>query len=274
MKVYFDPLSTSSRPVMLLIHDFGLDIEEITVNLHLHENFQPDFLAINPNGAVPVLEDDGFILTESSAILKYLARRDDLPVYPDTLREQIRVDEMVSWFTTNFRIFHGIFGSYLQMIPALAGLNSVTRTEMAALGAYGSQRYLSVLDRQLAEGGPYVCGDAISIADYAGISQVTLADFVDFDFSPYPNVQAWIALISNTLCPCCLVHFWYSRTFRYPRRPCFWHATCLLNPLWGWIWLLDEGQMLPGAVAGARRRDKACSWPPWLTFFSERRYWA
>ncbi len=195
MKIYFDPLSTSSRPVMLLIHDFNLNIEEINVTLHLQENFQPYFLAINPNGAVPVLDDDGFILTESSAILKYLAVKNDLPVYPDTLQHQIRADEMLSWFTTNFRGYHCIFGTYPQMIPALAGLSSVTKAEMAAMGAYGSQRYLSVLDRQLAEGGPYVCGKAITIADYQGISQVTLADFVDFDFSPYPNVKAWIALM-------------------------------------------------------------------------------
>jgi glutathione S-transferase len=142
-----------------------------------------------------VLDDDGFVLTESSAILKYLALEHDLPVYPGALAEQIRVDEMVSWFTTNFRGYHCIFGTYPHMIPALSALSPVTRAEMAALGAHGSKRYLTVLDRQLADGGPYVCGKAITIADYVGISQVTLADFVDFDFSPYPNVEAWIALM-------------------------------------------------------------------------------
>ena len=195
MKFYFDPLSTSSRPVMLLIHDFGLDIEEVTVNLFLHENLQPEFLALNPNGAVPVLDDDGFILAEGGAILKYLAHKHGLPVYPGSFEEQIRVDEMLSWFTTNFWAYHCILGTYPQMIPELAGLSPVTRSEMAALGAHGSQRYLSVLDRKLGEAGPYVCGRDITIADYEGISQTTLADFVDFDFSPYPNVQAWIALM-------------------------------------------------------------------------------
>lgn len=197
MQLYFDPLSTSSRPVMLLIHDFKLDMDEITVNLHLQENLQPDFLAINPNGAVPTLDDDAFILTESSAILKYLARKYDLPVYPDDLRDQIRVDEMVSWFTTNFRGYHCIFGTYPKMISAMAGLSPMTKAEMAAMGAYGSQRYLTVLDKMLAENGPYVCGKAITIADYAGIAQVTLADYVDFDFSPYPNVKAWTVRMRN-----------------------------------------------------------------------------
>ena len=74
MKLYFDPLSTSSRPVMLLIHDFGLDIEEITVNLHLQENVpSPTSSPSIRTAPFPVLDDDGFVLTESSAILKYLA---------------------------------------------------------------------------------------------------------------------------------------------------------------------------------------------------------
>ena len=197
MKLYFDPISTSSRPVLLLVHDFGLDVEEINVTLHLQENFQPEFLAINPNGAVPVLDDDGFILTESSAIVKYLAVKHALPVYPDDFRAQIRIDEMTSWFETNFRGFHCLLGTYPKMLPALAGLNPVTKAEMAGLGAYGSKRYLTVLDARLAKDGPYVNGAAISVADYIGIALTTLADYVDFDFSPYPHVEAWIALMKQ-----------------------------------------------------------------------------
>lgn len=195
MRLYFDPLATSSRPVVLLIHDFGLDVEEIMVNLHLNEHTEPDFLRLNPNGAVPVLDDDGFVLTEGCAILKYLAVRNSLPVYPAAFEERIRVDEMLSWFTTNFWGYHCVFGTYAKMLPSLAALSPVTRAEMAAVGAHGSQRYLEVLDRRLRENGPYVCGKNITLADYEGISLTTLADFVDFDFSPYPNVQAWIALM-------------------------------------------------------------------------------
>lgn len=71
--------------------------------------------------------------------------------------------------------------------------NEATKAEIAALGAYGSARYLSVLNRQLTQGGPFVCGVDLSIADYAGVSLVTLADFVEFDFSPDPAVQSRLA---------------------------------------------------------------------------------
>lgn len=193
MKLYCDPLSTSSRPVIMLVRDFDIDIEIVTVNLFANENQEPGFLALNPLGTVPVLEDDGFVLTESNAILKYLSVRFNLPVYPRELQAQIRVDEMLARFISNFNAYHGICGTYPRMLPQLAWLNEVTKADMAALGAYGSGRYLTVLDQQLAQGGPFVCGPDLSIADYAGISLVTLADFVAFDFSPYPAVQAWLA---------------------------------------------------------------------------------
>lgn len=99
---------------------------------------------------------------------------------------------MLSWFSTNFRLYHCAFGVYPKMLPALAHLNPATQTDLAGLGAYGSRRYLTFMDQRLARGGPFVCGANMSIADYAGIAQVTLAEFVAFDFGPYPSVAAWI----------------------------------------------------------------------------------
>lgn len=193
MKLYCDPLSTSSRPVMMMVADQSLDVAIVPVNLHLQENLDPGFLALNPNGTIPVLQDGDLVLTEGNVILKHLAIRFGLPLYPADLRAQISVDEMVSWFTTNFWAYHCVLGTYPRMLPSLAWLNPVTRDELALLGSHGSRRYLSVLDRRLEEGGPFVCGRDLTIADYAGIARVTLADYVDFDFSPYPAVQAWCA---------------------------------------------------------------------------------
>ncbi|MBC2834039.1 glutathione S-transferase family protein [Paragemmobacter straminiformis] len=193
MHLYADPLSTSCRPVLMMIADQSLAVEIIPVNLHLNETAEPDFLAINPNGTLPVLRDGDLVLTESSAILKHLALRFDLAVYPTDPRAQILVDEMVSWFSTNFWAYHCILGTYPRMLPALGWLNPITLNEISMLAAHGSARYLTVLDRRLAQGGPFVCGPDLTIADYTGIAKVTLADYVDFDFSPYPAVSRWCA---------------------------------------------------------------------------------
>ena len=193
MKLYCDPISTSSRPVMMLVADFGLDVDLVVIDLFQNAHQAPAFLALNPLGTVPVLVDDDFVLTESTAILKYLARRFELAGYPQDPIDQIRVDEATARFSTAFFGYHCLFGTYPRMLPQLAWMADTTKAEMAAVGAHGSQRYLAVLDRQLADRGPYVCGAEVSVADYVGFAAITLADFVAFDFAPYPEVRAWIA---------------------------------------------------------------------------------
>ena len=75
MKLYMHPVSTTSRPVRLFIAENGIEVEEQVVDLMTGRALQPAFAAINPNQMVPMLEDGDLRLTESSAILKYLATR-------------------------------------------------------------------------------------------------------------------------------------------------------------------------------------------------------
>ena len=73
MKLYYHPASTTSRPVLLFAAEQKIPFELQVVDLFTGEHYQPPYEAINPNHLVPVLEDGDFRLTESSAILKYLA---------------------------------------------------------------------------------------------------------------------------------------------------------------------------------------------------------
>jgi len=75
MKLYMHPVSMTSRPVRLFIADSKIDCDQQLVDVMTGEHLQAPYEAINPNRLVPVLEDGDFRLTESSAILKYLATR-------------------------------------------------------------------------------------------------------------------------------------------------------------------------------------------------------
>src|SRR4051812_27480838 len=68
MKLYFDPISTSSRPVTFLLHDQGIPFEEAPMGLFLGEQHEAGFLKLNPMGQLPLLDDEGFLLPESNAI--------------------------------------------------------------------------------------------------------------------------------------------------------------------------------------------------------------
>ena len=101
MKLYFHPASTTSRAVMHFASDAGIALEYQLIDLLTGEQLQPPYRALNPNCLVPMLEDGSFRLTESSAILKYLADSIDSPAYPKALRERARVHEAIDWVNSN-----------------------------------------------------------------------------------------------------------------------------------------------------------------------------
>ena len=64
-------------------------------------------------------------------------------------------------------------------------------------GAHASEKWLAVLDRHMLGSRPFVCGEAVSLADYLGAAILSLGWTVGFDFSPYPNVAAWLTRMSE-----------------------------------------------------------------------------
>jgi glutathione S-transferase len=97
MKLYTYHGSSGCRPIAMFIADHGMEVEQKVIDLMAGEQYQSAFTAINPNNAVPVLEDGGFSLTECSAILKYLADIVDSPTYPKPLRARARVNSAMDW---------------------------------------------------------------------------------------------------------------------------------------------------------------------------------
>ena len=102
MKLYMHPVSMTSRPVRLFVADNKIAVDEEVVDLFTGAHMQPPYSEINPNCLVPMLEDGDLKLTESSAILKYLADKIGSPAYPKDLKQRAKVNEMMDWINTNF----------------------------------------------------------------------------------------------------------------------------------------------------------------------------
>lgn len=191
MKLYFDPVSTTSRPVMMFIAEHGLDVELVHVDLMTGAHQSPDYLAINPNGIVPFLVDGDFGLGESVAILQYLADKAGSAAYPAEPKARARVNEALSWFSTQFHEYFCLFVCYPNMgVPH--GASPELSAAMMAFGRDHAPRWLKVLDQHMLAGRDFVCGDEISLADYLGVSYVMLGEIAGYDFSPYPNIVAWL----------------------------------------------------------------------------------
>jgi glutathione S-transferase len=152
MKLHYDPLATSARSVTFFLFDQAIPFEEQLVSLRLGDQHSRNFAALNPNRQVPVLEDEGFVLTQSPAILKYVADRVGSPAYPSEPRARARVNEAMDWFATGLHLPYCVFLSYRRLLPPLRVLASVTQAELEALGQAMSARYLSVLDRHMLAG--------------------------------------------------------------------------------------------------------------------------
>ncbi len=191
MKVYYHPVSTTSRPVVLFAMENNLPVELQVVDLMKGEHVQPPYAQINPSKLVPVLEDGNFRLTESSAILKYLAEKSGSPAYPKELRARARVNERMDWINTQLcrDLAYGLV--YPQIFPLHKRPSEEQQKGQLAWAKERAKGWMKVLDESLIGKQKYLCGEEISIADYFASSFVSLAEFIRADFSPYPNLKRW-----------------------------------------------------------------------------------
>lgn len=193
MKLYMHPVSMTSRPVRLFNKENGVDIEEVLIDIFEGEHMKPPFSDLNPNKLVPVLEDDGLVLTESSAILKYLADKVGSPAYPKDPKARAKVNEVMDWFNTNFYRDYGYGWVYPQIFPNHKRPDDAVHAGTIAWGKERALGWLQVLnDHIIGDHQAYLCGNEITLADYFGMSLVTLGEVIGNDFSGYPNVARWL----------------------------------------------------------------------------------
>jgi len=193
MKLYMHPVSMTSRPVRLFIAEKGIPVDEEVVDLFTGAHHQEPFASINPNKLVPVLEDGDFRLTESSAILKYLAEKNDLPEYPKDLKKRAKVNEVMDWFNSNFYRDYAYGFIYPQVFPHHKRPTDEAQAETIKWGKANAEIWLQVLnDYWIGPDKQYLTGNEVTVADYFGIGLITLGEVVHSDFSKYPNVKRWM----------------------------------------------------------------------------------
>jgi glutathione S-transferase len=163
VKLYYHPVSTTSRPVVLFATESGIDLDYRIVDLFSGAQYQPEYGAINPSRQVPVLEDDEFRLTESSAILKYLADKIDSPAYPKDLRQRARVNERMDWLNTGFYRDFSYGFLYPQIFPFMRRPDEVVQAGTVAWGKDKALTWLKVLDESWLDDGARRRGDRLQV---------------------------------------------------------------------------------------------------------------
>jgi glutathione S-transferase len=193
MKLYYHPASTTSLIITMFAAEEGIPLEYQVVDLMTGEHRKPEYKAINPNSLVPTLDDDGFRLTESGAIVRYLANKTGSAAYPTELKARARVDEAMEWFYSNYYKDLGYGLVYPQLFPHHKRPTDEAHSGAIAWGKQKAQHWLGILDNDLI--GPsrrYLCGDTITLADYVGAELVNLGHLVHCTYQDYPNVRRWL----------------------------------------------------------------------------------
>ncbi len=199
--VYGVPFSQPVRAVMWLMLYKETPFEMVLINpgtSGANGSRHPDYLAKNPGGTIPMIEepDTGFVLSEAHAILCYLCNRHGwTDVYPADPQARARVDWYLHFHHRNVRD-----ASIGLVAPKIRkDLDIPEATQQAAKATL--TRALQALDSGWLASGPYLTGDALSIADFAAyveIGQLQPGFTNVYDFTPFPNVQRWLATMRET----------------------------------------------------------------------------
>ncbi|WP_173088117.1 glutathione S-transferase family protein [Devosia sp. 1635] len=163
LKVLGRVTSINVRKVLWAAGELGLPYEREDWGLPLRDPKVPEFLALNPNGQIPVLIDDGFGLWESNAILIYLAEKaGDGRLLPGRLQERARVLQWLGWQASELNPPWGYaVNALIRKTPGYDDPEQIA----ASLRAWGAK--MALLDGHLAKGSPFVAGAEFSIADIA-----------------------------------------------------------------------------------------------------------
>jgi glutathione S-transferase len=185
MKIYGDTQSGNCYKVQLVCQLLNIDHQWIDVDILAGDTKSDDFLKKNPNGKIPLLElDSGETLSESNAIINYLAFGSDL--YPNDRLAQARV---LQWqFFEQYS--HEPFIAVARFINKYLGLPEDKADEYAAKQT-GGHKALQVMEQQLAET-PFLAGEKVTTADITLYAYTHVADEGGFELEAYPAIRAWL----------------------------------------------------------------------------------
>ena len=196
MKLYFHPMSGSSRRVLLVAAHLDISLERIVVDLPGGEHRAAPHLARNPNARVPVLEDQGFVLWESRAIMQYLAEKTPgQTVYPTDARGRADVNRWLFWCAAHMALANTIL-VLENFVKPLSGRGPADPSEVARGEALFAQ-HAPVLDAQLA-GQAWIAQGRLTLADFSIAASFALAGPARIPIAGYPNIQAWLARVQET----------------------------------------------------------------------------
>jgi glutathione S-transferase len=191
LKIYGVARSRAAR-VLWMAKELGLDYEQVRVDFATGETRQPAHLALNPNGHIPVIDDNGFILWESMAINLYLAKKYGAGgFYPSRLEDEARAWQWSLWGMTEVE---------RPVLTAMMNRAIFPENQRDLAAADAAEKTLAqplrVLDGVLGPT-PYLLGERFTVADLNVASILAWARPAQIDMSAFPKVAEWLRICAE-----------------------------------------------------------------------------
>lgn len=186
--IYYHPISIPALAPVFGAEAMGINYDKKIVDLKNGEQKTPDYLAINPYGKVPALVDGDFKLSEGNAILRYLARRENSPLYGGDVQSQAVIDQWMDFIVQHIRVNIARV-QFNRVLAPMFGRESDQAS--IDLGLEFLAQNMPQVETQLSETN-FLCGPDMTLADIVLLAALEPLDMAAIDVSPYPAVQAWL----------------------------------------------------------------------------------
>ncbi|HRX39250.1 MAG: glutathione S-transferase family protein [Caulobacterales bacterium] len=191
-KIYGDPISGNCLKVRWTADLLGVSYDWIDVDVLSGYTRSEEFLAINPSGQVPaIVLPDGRSLSQSNAIVLYLASLYDSALVPKDLFERAKVNEWLFWEQYS----HEPYIAVRRFQKAYLGKSD---SELDPRLLANGKRALAQMSDQLSRT-PFLAGENLTVADIALVAYTRVAHEGGFDLDEFPNLRSWVARVESAL---------------------------------------------------------------------------
>jgi len=190
MRLYLFPPSSRALAIVALKNHLAIDCELRPIDLSCGDQLTPEYVALNPNRKMPTLEDNGFVLWESNAILFYLAgKRPESGLWPADLSGQADVMRWLAWESAHWDAESCGMVAFEKTSKAVLGLGPPDAAFIAR-GEANFARFAAVLNHHL-ESKAWLIGDRLTIADFSVGALVPTAERLGLPVARFPEIGRW-----------------------------------------------------------------------------------